>query len=504
MTDAATYRRRQNWTVGAIAACALMALAGSIATIVCGHAPAVSPFDVGSVAIVVTVAARILIPLRVGRHRITQSLTITALMLGVMTLAWPWLVLAVAIGVPLARFHARMGPRRVLFYASRDVIVVTVAMYVGAALGIRPGFTASDGTILPLLAIALVMLATDEALTMTVRALANLQSVRATFARNWHLRIASSLIGLLIAIGARYVFGFDQRIAIATPLVIAGLQLAYANHAHQHADRLAWQRLARLADLFGAADSDGVYRAAVTGAAELFSSDEVELELIGRNGSSRLIRGDATGITYDGPASVAPERRGMLVRAALENADSGRDNAGELRIRFATAVTFTEREHYTLRAVAAALGTAIRKAGAVTAASRIAVDQAHAATHDDLTGLANRRHLLDTGAALANQGTVGLVVLDINRFKQVNDALGRSVGDEVLLQISERLAAALATGPGDMAARLGGAEFGALFAQVSSPSDALSRTRDLIAALGEPIEIDAVHLEMRATAGIAV
>jgi diguanylate cyclase (GGDEF)-like protein len=194
----------------------------------------------------------------------------------------------------------------------------------------------------------------------------------------------------------------------------------------------------------------------------------------------------------------------MIVRAPLESHESGRVSPGELRLRFSTAVTFTEREHYTLRAIAAALGTAVRKASAVSAASRIATDQAHAATHDDLTGLANRRSLLETGAAVARHDTVGLVVLNINQFKEVNDGLGQAIGDEVLLTISERLTAALPAHGSDMAARLGGAEFGALLAQVSSPSDALTRTRELLSAIAAPIEIGSVRLEMRATAGIAV
>jgi diguanylate cyclase (GGDEF)-like protein len=499
------YRRRLFWTIGVTVCCALLVLAASVVTIVTGHAPTFGMFNVGYVIVVVTVAARMIMPLRIGQSRITQSLTGTAIMLGLMYVAWPWLIIAVAVGVATARSIARFRPRRIAFTTAKDVVIVALAGTVGWAMGAIQPFHATISRLPALLVVAGIILVTDEALTLPVRAFANEQPIRATFVRNWHIRIASSLVQLLIAVAAGYLLHFDQRIAVATPLVLTGLQLAYANRVHQRADRLAWQQLAKIADALGDSNEDSVRRVAVTGAAELFSCDEVELELHLPDGSW-LLRGDARSITYAGPAACAPPHRGMLVHAALESRGSGRDGSGrdELRLRFAAPVMFSEREHYTLRALASALGTAIRNAAAVAEVTRMATDQAHAATHDELTGLANRRHLLATGAAFASDDTVGLVVLYLNEFKQVGDALGRQIGDQVLLTVAERLAGAFPGHSVDMAARLGGAEFGVLLTQVSSPADALVRTEELLATIAAPIEIDNVRLEVRATAGVAV
>ncbi|MEU1606051.1 GGDEF domain-containing protein [Micromonospora matsumotoense] len=82
------------------------------------------------------------------------------------------------------------------------------------------------------------------------------------------------------------------------------------------------------------------------------------------------------------------------------------------------------------------------------------------ATHDDITGLPNRRLFLDRlRAALAGDTPVGVVLLDLNNFKAVNDTLGHEVGNDLLDQVGRRLAGL----PGPvLAARLSGDEFALL------------------------------------------
>lgn len=89
-------------------------------------------------------------------------------------------------------------------------------------------------------------------------------------------------------------------------------------------------------------------------------------------------------------------------------------------------------------------------------------EQRHRAGHDPLTGLVNRTGLareLDQRlpAVAAGTGSFGLLYLDLDGFKAVNDTRGHLVGDDVLCMVADRLRAALA--PGDLAARLGGDEF---------------------------------------------
>ena len=93
---------------------------------------------------------------------------------------------------------------------------------------------------------------------------------------------------------------------------------------------------------------------------------------------------------------------------------------------------------------------------------QVQVDLRRAAHHDDLTGLANRKRLAEHLAAPAlrariSEGRVGVLVIDIDKFKDINDTLGHGAGDRTLCHVARALARA--AGPGDLACRTGGDEF---------------------------------------------
>ena len=128
------------------------------------------------------------------------------------------------------------------------------------------------------------------------------------------------------------------------------------------------------------------------------------------------------------------------------------------------------------------------------------------ALHDSLTGLPNRAlHADRVSAALASAGRLGtdvaLVVVDLDRFKEVNDTLGHRNGDEFLRIVAERLKATLR--PGDTVARLGGDEFGIVLpgAKVESVEGVLRRIQD---ALGQEAELAGVAVSAEASMGYAM
>ena len=114
----------------------------------------------------------------------------------------------------------------------------------------------------------------------------------------------------------------------------------------------------------------------------------------------------------------------------------------------------------------------------------------HLALHDSLTGLANRarfdarlRHALDE--ARRSGGQLGLLYLDNDRFKSINDRYGHAAGDALLVEVAQRIRGAIRDS--DLVARLGGDEFTVLLAPLREPADAAHVADKILAAMAEPL-----------------
>ncbi len=132
---------------------------------------------------------------------------------------------------------------------------------------------------------------------------------------------------------------------------------------------------------------------------------------------------------------------------------------------------------------------------------------AHLASHDSLTGLANRtelRDLLDSIVrSAADRGQrVGVLFLDLDRFKEINDTLGHEVGDEVLSAVAERLRSAMRTG--DILGRLGGDEFMIVAEDLSLPEQAELVAMRALGSLEAPIVAGGEEHVVTASVGISV
>lgn len=139
----------------------------------------------------------------------------------------------------------------------------------------------------------------------------------------------------------------------------------------------------------------------------------------------------------------------------------------------------------------------------------------HDSLHDSLTGLPNRKLLADRfeQALLADRRSstsndrransiTGLLLIDLDRFKEVNDTLGHHVGDQLLSQIGPRLATALRGT--DMIARLGGDEFAVLLPQVDGLSGALDVATRLRSALAQPFNFEGIEFVIDASIGVVI
>jgi diguanylate cyclase (GGDEF)-like protein len=130
----------------------------------------------------------------------------------------------------------------------------------------------------------------------------------------------------------------------------------------------------------------------------------------------------------------------------------------------------------------------------------------HDATHDVLTGLANRalltKRLHDALAAPAPAPRPAVLLLDLNRFKEVNDALGHHVGDQLLQVVAARLIAL--DEPDATVARLGGDEFALLLPHAGSVAVAVAVAKRVAASLQAPVDLPEVTISTEASIGVAL
>ncbi len=137
----------------------------------------------------------------------------------------------------------------------------------------------------------------------------------------------------------------------------------------------------------------------------------------------------------------------------------------------------------------------------------LALRNKHEATHDQLTGIPNRRMFEDhldllIEASRSGQRPFALVQIDLDGFKGINDRLGHHYGDRVLKAVAGRLVSNERLN--DKCARLGGDEFALLFVGIGSASDAGEVAERVLSRIREPLDIDGVPLRVGASLGVAI
>jgi diguanylate cyclase (GGDEF)-like protein len=164
---------------------------------------------------------------------------------------------------------------------------------------------------------------------------------------------------------------------------------------------------------------------------------------------------------------------------------------------------FDDDDQRLFEALAAHASTTLERARLVEELRLEVESKSHQAMHDTLTGLPNRTLFLErASAALAETGRAAVALLDLDRFKEVNDTLGHGTGDRLLCEVAECLVRA-AHGRATVA-RLGGDEFAVIVTDIIGPEEAIGIVRDLEAALTRPMNVDGITLAVRASAGVAL
>ncbi len=139
--------------------------------------------------------------------------------------------------------------------------------------------------------------------------------------------------------------------------------------------------------------------------------------------------------------------------------------------------------------------------------ARLVADLEHLAFHDLPTGLPNRagfhRRLLRLAEAGDGPARAGLVLVDLDRFREINDTLGHKVGDEILVEVVARLVGRSEARPPDVF-RLGGDEFAVVLPGAQGLGEVAAAARLLLSELSRPLRVAGMGLEIGASAGVAL
>ncbi|RIK05195.1 MAG: diguanylate cyclase [Acidobacteria bacterium] len=195
--------------------------------------------------------------------------------------------------------------------------------------------------------------------------------------------------------------------------------------------------------------------------------------------------------------AISTHLEGLTERLSVRYRLRGED--GSYRWMEASALAASDQRGVPYRLV----GTQMDVTESVFAEHRLATE----ATHDSLTGLANRslfmsrlEHVVDQGL-IARDTHFAVLFVDIDRFKWVNDSLGHAVGDELLVELADRLAAV--SRPGDTVSRLAADEFAVLLTGLTGPDDASSVAERMLSSIDRRFLLAGREIEVRASIGIA-
>ena len=334
-----------------------------------------------------------------------------------------------------------------------------------------------------------------------------------------------------LALVALIVLWRDARVAwvLAVPTALVGLvyHVATKDRARQDSVQFLYEATRALQDTHSA---DDIAVQVLTRARDILMAESAQLLLLpsapGRPGLRTQVGPGDTSVVM-APVDLDPGRTALGRLAAseevalLDNPVTDPDLAAEgvreamlapLKVRagaagvilvanrVGNAGSFRPDELQVLQTLANHAGIALDN-------ERLVSSLREAALHDALTGLANRTLLLErTGQALARARRTGrpfaVLLLDLDGFKTINDSLGHAVGDRLLVTVADRIKAVLRAS--DTAARLGGDEFAMLLEELDDPEAAAATGHRLIAALGEPVAVDAGEIVAAGSVGVAV
>jgi diguanylate cyclase (GGDEF)-like protein len=500
--------------------------------------------------------------LKVRRDTHTFSLSEIPLVLGLFFLSPAELILTQSLGAGTALvLHRQQGPRKLFFNLAQFALGTSVAIVVfhailgtGDPLG-PPGWTASFAAAFAADVLGAVAVALAIALTAGERP--QLPQLFGTGSLYTFADTSLALVGVIVVSKQPSAWWL---LAVLASVVFLAYRI-YQNERLKHESLEVLQESTRR--IQQSLDADEVSRTLLDQTRQMFGADIAEVLFLPRDGESASLMRRGPGEAYSveqvtlrptegvwarvaaegvgvlvprppGDEWYSPDRIRLLVRdriagrgRALVNdrlhrhfAERGISDAMVAPLRLDDEIVGTmlvgnrrgnigtwDDEHLTLfETLANHTSVTLQNGRLVRRLRGHAAANEHQATHDPLTDLPNRRlfraHVADALAQAGTDGRTPLAVLmmDLDRFKDVNDTLGHATGDQLLQAVSRRLLATL--GDALSVARLGGDEFAVLVR--GGEAEGVAAAAALLDALEHPFTVHDLSLTVEAGIGIAL
>ena len=509
----------------AVVALSVIVLAGAVLAAVAGllmpgTAPAGAPLGtaagVGAATVLVALAQLARLRFRVGRGTVSVSWGEAAFILGFALAPPGWL--------PLATFAGAAGAWLLISWlhdqrSLADILHLAASLALGAggaalvASAVAGGAPVGSARMqVALVAGALTYLAVTLGLAVVTLVLHRDAPVGQIVVRAVHAKLPMVVGNVLIGLTALYALLREPLWLLAFPPALWLLQRTYRHHLRAEEERRVWESFARAtAGLPGAVEAD-VAASGLRGALDVFGARRAEIEVRGPGGVHRRYTRDAPG--HDVAAAGLP---GPVITRTMA---VGTTTVGELTVWLAEPTLPETRDELAVSAYADALAGALHDAAGHQRLAELEARVARDGVRDPLTGLTNRAALLAEGDRTLRDSDaeqhVGVLLLDLNGFREVNDTLGHRSGDEVLMVVAGRLTDLAREG--ELVARIGDDEFALFMPAVTTLADsatplhekpnplprAVRRARDVLDQVAHPMEVAGVRLSVEAAVGVVV
>jgi diguanylate cyclase (GGDEF)-like protein len=474
------------------------------------------------------VAEAIVLHVELGRNAHTLSLAEVTLVAGLFLLPASALPVARVIGGGVVLLAVRrQRPIKAMFNCSVWLLDVAAATAVFQALGGHLG-DGVEALIVPAAGAAVTAAAVDSVAVNLVIAVTSREMRVGPAVRFLVTCVLGALAAAMLGVVCVAALAFSGWLLLPVALVVAAVLAGFKAFAGLHRQHTSAKALYDFTDALTQADRGAdvvtvalsrvlnllrVERAALwlddgdgrpLDVMTMRQPGSVECETVNASDVPALVHQVLNG---DGPVVIGPgEQRRVAVEfldrygardAVVVTVDMQQERRGVLIAadRLGDVATFRVNDGRLLQTLAAHVGGALANA-------RLLQRLNHDSTHDSLTGLVNRAYFqrrLDRILRVNSQTAV--LLMDLDRFKEVNDTLGHHYGDLLLQQIAARLREQLRDN--DLLARLGGDEFAVVMTGME-PADVLSTAARLRAALALPMTLEGIDIEVTSSIGVAM